>query len=149
MSWTYLFIHQKIPLQLLSSMVKFTTNYWFNSELIIKTFLCHLSSECFLLKSAILLNLIIYCTFSGEISLFEYTNEANQLQKKLLIHKGAIRSIGFDADGKNLYSGGKDKTIKITDVVKLKGLIIKNFMWSLPFSKPAFIGNIPNSGKIC
>jgi WD40 repeat protein len=50
--------------------------------------------------------------------LFEYSNEGNKLQKKLLIHKGAIRSIGFDADGRNLFSGGKDKTIKITNVVK-------------------------------
>ena len=49
--------------------------------------------------------------------MFEYSNEANKLQKKLKLHKGAVRSVEFDRTGKFLVSGSKDKSFKITDIV--------------------------------
>ena len=54
------------------------------------------------------------------MSMFEYSNEANKLQKKLKLHKGAVRSVEFDRTGKFLVSGSKDKSFKITDIVSEK-----------------------------
>ena len=52
--------------------------------------------------------------------MFEYSNEANKLQKNLKLHKGAVRSVEFDRTGKFLVSGSKDKSFKITDIVSEK-----------------------------
>lgn len=39
-------------------------------------------------------------------------------KKKLQIHKKTVRSIEFDSAGRHLYSGSKDKSFKITDLVR-------------------------------
>ena len=33
--------------------------------------------------------------------------------KKLKLHKGAVRAVEYDEDGKSIISGGKDKTLKV------------------------------------
>jgi len=60
-------------------------------------------------------NLVAGGTLEGHIFLYEYSNEKNEVRKKFAIHKGAVRSLEFDGEG-NIYSGGKDKAVKVTDV---------------------------------
>jgi WD40 repeat protein len=62
-------------------------------------------------------NVIAAATMDGAITLFEYTNEANKEVGKLDIHKKAVRSLEFDANGERLFSASKDKSLKVTDVV--------------------------------
>ena len=54
-------------------------------------------------------------TLEGHIFLYEYSNEKNDVRKKFAIHKGAVRTLEFD-HGESMYSGGKDKAVKVTDV---------------------------------
>ena len=60
-------------------------------------------------------NLLAGGTLEGHIFLYEYSNEKNEVRKKFAIHKGAVRSLEFDG-GSSMYSGGKDKAVKVTDV---------------------------------
>ena len=56
--------------------------------------------------------------FSGSIKLFSYSIEGNKLRKTLSIHKKDARTIEFDAEGRRLFSGSLDKSVKITDMVR-------------------------------
>jgi len=38
--------------------------------------------------------------------------------KKLKLHKGALRAVEYDAEGKNIITGGKDKTLKVVLISK-------------------------------
>ena len=60
-------------------------------------------------------NLLAGGTLEGHIFLYEYSNEKNEVRKKFAIHKGAVRSLEFDG-GSSMYSGGKDRAVKVTDV---------------------------------
>jgi WD40 repeat protein len=51
--------------------------------------------------------------------MFSLSNESNKLLKKFKVHKGAVRTVEFDKTGKYLISGSKDKSFKITDIVRL------------------------------
>ena len=56
-------------------------------------------------------------TLEGHIFLYEYSNEKNETRKKYDIHnQKAVRSLEFGSDGASMYSGGKDKAVKVTDV---------------------------------
>jgi hypothetical protein len=37
----------------------------------------------------------------------------NSLLKKLKLHKGAVRAVEYDVEGKNILTGGKDKALKV------------------------------------
>ena len=66
-------------------------------------------------------NLIATALIDGEINVFEYSNEANHLRKKLKIHKQTVRSLDFTRDGKCLISGCTNAALKVTDVVSIRG----------------------------
>jgi len=61
-------------------------------------------------------NLIATALIDGEINVFQYANQGNQLKKKMKIHKQTVRSIEFDKAGRNLLSGCTNAALKITDV---------------------------------
>jgi hypothetical protein len=39
--------------------------------------------------------------------------QENSLLKKLKLHKGAVRAVEYDVEGKNILTGGKDKALKV------------------------------------
>ncbi|KAJ8676421.1 hypothetical protein QAD02_012208 [Eretmocerus hayati] len=53
---------------------------------------------------------------TGDVLIYKYSNEANELVSTLELHEKACRDIEFSEDGTMLYSTGKDKTIMISDV---------------------------------
>lgn len=61
-------------------------------------------------------NLIAAALIDGEIDIFEYSNQANLLRKKLKIHKRNVRSIEFSKDGRTLLSSCTNSSLKMTDV---------------------------------
>ena len=40
--------------------------------------------------------------------------------KKLKLHKGAVRAVEYDVEGKNILTGGKDKALKVGYDLTLK-----------------------------
>ena len=42
--------------------------------------------------------------------------------KKLKIHKGGVRCVEYSLDGGIIITGGKDKTIKVSNIVKGTGV---------------------------
>lgn len=52
----------------------------------------------------------------GDVTLYKYTNEANEVLNTLELHTKACRDIEFSEDGKLLFSVAKDKSIMISDV---------------------------------
>lgn len=61
-------------------------------------------------------------TITGDVIIYKYSNEANQLMNNIEVHAKAIRDIEFNWDGSTLFSVSKDKSIMMTDVAtgKLK-----------------------------
>jgi len=60
-------------------------------------------------------DLIAIGNISGELSIFNYTNEANTIQKKLKLSKKTLRGLEFDDSGSSLLTISKDKTFRILD----------------------------------
>jgi WD40 repeat protein len=56
--------------------------------------------------------------------MFSLSNESNKLLKKFKVHKGAVRTVEFDKTGKYLISGSKDKSFKITDIVRFFKILV-------------------------
>ena len=52
---------------------------------------------------------------SGELSVFNYSNEENKLEKKLKLSKKTLRGLEFDEFGSSLLTISKDKTLRILD----------------------------------
>jgi hypothetical protein len=46
--------------------------------------------------------------------------QENSLLKKLKLHKGAVRAVEYDVEGKNILTGGKDKALKVSYDLTLK-----------------------------
>ncbi|KOB76648.1 WD-repeat protein [Operophtera brumata] len=61
-------------------------------------------------------NLIALGNISGDVLLYEYSNEETKLINTLELHLNAIRDVEFDDDGATLFSAAKDKSIMATDV---------------------------------
>ena len=57
-------------------------------------------------------DLIAIGNISGELSVFNYTNEANKIQKKLKLSKKTLRGLEFDDTSLTIP---KDKTFRILD----------------------------------
>merc|ERR1719233_2058060 len=52
---------------------------------------------------------------SGELSVFQYSNEVNTIQKKLKLSKKTLRGLEFDDNGASLLTISKDKSFRILD----------------------------------
>lgn len=61
-------------------------------------------------------DVIAVSLLTGDVLLYKYTNESNELASTLELHTKACRDIEFGSDGKLLYSIGKDQAIMVTDV---------------------------------
>lgn len=54
-------------------------------------------------------------TVMGDLLIYKYSNEENKLLYTHEAHSKAIRDIEFSTDGRDLFSGGRDKSIMMTD----------------------------------
>lgn len=54
-------------------------------------------------------------TVMGDLLVYRYSNEENKLLYTHEAHTKAIRDIEFSTDGRDIVSGGRDKSIMITD----------------------------------
>lgn len=54
-------------------------------------------------------------TVMGDLLIYKYTNEENTLLYTHEVHTKAIRDIEFSIDGRDLFSGARDKSIMLTD----------------------------------
>ncbi|KAJ9581791.1 hypothetical protein L9F63_003860 [Diploptera punctata] len=69
-------------------------------------------------------NIIAAATITGDVVLYKYSNESNEILNSLELHTKACRDIEFSKDGDILFSSSKDKSIMLTDVNTGK---LKNF----------------------
>jgi WD40 repeat protein len=60
-------------------------------------------------------DLVVVGTIDGDLSIFSYSNEINELKKKLKISKKNLRGVEFDESGSSLLTISKDKTFRILD----------------------------------
>jgi len=60
-------------------------------------------------------DLVALGSMTGELSVFSYSNESNELKKKLKISKKNLRGVEFDESGGSLLTISKDKTFRILD----------------------------------
>ena len=58
-------------------------------------------------------DIIAIGNISGELTVFNYSNEENKIEKKLKLPKKTLR--GFDKSGASLLTISKDKTLRILD----------------------------------
>lgn len=61
-------------------------------------------------------------TITGDVIIYKYSNEENQLMNNIEVHTKAVRDIEFNWDGSTLFSVSKDKSIMMSDITtgKLK-----------------------------
>jgi len=60
-------------------------------------------------------DMVVIGNISGEISVFNYSNDINELKKKLKISKKTLRGVEFDSEGHSLLTISKDKSLRILD----------------------------------
>jgi len=60
-------------------------------------------------------DLVAIGSIGGDLSIFRYSNEGNELKKKLKISTKCLRGIEFDESGGSLLTVSKDKTFRILD----------------------------------
>jgi len=73
-------------------------------------------------------------TVTGDILVYKYTNEENTLLYTHEVHTKAIRDIEFSVDGRDLFSGSRDKSIMVTDFETGK---LKRF-WDKAHEEPIY-----------
>uniref|UniRef100_A0A6P7H0G3 WD repeat-containing protein 55 homolog n=1 Tax=Diabrotica virgifera virgifera TaxID=50390 RepID=A0A6P7H0G3_DIAVI len=61
-------------------------------------------------------DLLAIANIVGDVLIYKYSNETNELVNTIELHTKACRDIEFSCDGKLLFSTSKDKSIMITDV---------------------------------
>lgn len=61
-------------------------------------------------------NILAVATIVGDVLIYKYTNDKNELVDTHELHLKACRDIEFDEDGKILFSTAKDKVVMLTDV---------------------------------
>lgn len=79
-------------------------------------------------------NILAVGTVMGDILLYKYTNEENTLLNSHEVHTKAIRDIEFSIDGRDLFSGSRDKSIMVTDIETGK---LKRF-WDKAHDEPIY-----------
>lgn len=73
-------------------------------------------------------------TVTGDVLIYKYTNEENTLLYTHEVHTKAIRDIEFSIDGRDLFSGSRDKSIMVTDFETGK---LKRF-WDKAHDEPIY-----------
>lgn len=61
-------------------------------------------------------NILAISTVTGDVLIYRYSNEENTLLHTHEIHSKAVRDIEFSADGRDLFSASRDKSIVISDI---------------------------------
>ncbi|XP_014215877.1 WD repeat-containing protein 55 homolog isoform X2 [Copidosoma floridanum] len=61
-------------------------------------------------------NIIALASLTGDVLIYKYNIEENQLLSTLELHDKACRKVNFNEDGTILYSAGKDCNIMLSDV---------------------------------
>uniref|UniRef100_A0A1A9UN99 WD repeat-containing protein 55 homolog n=1 Tax=Glossina austeni TaxID=7395 RepID=A0A1A9UN99_GLOAU len=61
-------------------------------------------------------DIIAVATISGDVCLYEYSNQKNTLLRTIEVHAKACRDVQFTEDGCYLLTCSKDKSIMVTDV---------------------------------
>lgn len=73
-------------------------------------------------------------TVMGDLLIYKYTNEENTLLYTHEVHTKAIRDIEFSIDGRDIFSGSRDKSIMVTDFETGK---LKRF-WDKAHEEPIY-----------
>jgi len=73
-------------------------------------------------------------TVMGDVLIYKYTNEENTLLYTHEVHTKAIRDIEFSVDGRDIFSGSRDKSIMVTDFETGK---LKRF-WDKAHDEPIY-----------
>ena len=60
-------------------------------------------------------DIIAIGNISGELTVFNYSNEENKIEKKLKLSKKTLRGLEFDESGASLLTISKDRTLRILD----------------------------------
>lgn len=93
-------------------------------------------------------DLLAVASISGDVLMYKYTNEANELLNTLELHTKACRDIEFSENGDLLFSVAKDKSIMITDVATEKLVSFFDEAHSVPIYRVAAINeNLITTGK--
>lgn len=79
-------------------------------------------------------NILAIGTVMGDVLIYRYTNEENTLLNTHEVHTKAIRDIEFSIDGRDLFSGSRDKSIMVTDIETGK---LKRF-WDKAHDEPIY-----------
>ncbi|XP_058979318.1 WD repeat-containing protein 55 homolog isoform X2 [Musca domestica] len=61
-------------------------------------------------------DIIAIATITGDVALYEYSNEGNKHLRTIEVHAKACRDVEFSTDGLNVLTCSKDKSIMITDM---------------------------------
>lgn len=65
-------------------------------------------------------DIIALATITGDVALYEYSNEGNTLLRTIEVHAKACRDVEFTEDGRSILTCSKDKSIMVTDMVTEK-----------------------------
>ncbi|KAJ3296719.1 WD domain repeat-containing protein 55 [Rhizoclosmatium sp. JEL0117] len=71
------------------------------------------------------LNILAACEINGAVSCYRVEEESSEQLFTAKYHKGSCRVVEFSDDGKELYSGGKDKSFQILDTSTGKPILKK------------------------
>lgn len=61
-------------------------------------------------------DIIAIATITGDVALYEYSNDGNKLVRNIEVHAKACRDVEFSRCGRNILTCSKDKSIMITDM---------------------------------
>ncbi|XP_073833013.1 WD repeat-containing protein 55 homolog isoform X2 [Musca autumnalis] len=61
-------------------------------------------------------DIIAIATITGDVALYEYSNDGNKHLRTIEVHAKACRDVEFSTDGLNVLTCSKDKSIMITDM---------------------------------
>lgn len=61
-------------------------------------------------------DIIALATITGDVALYEYSNDGNTLLRTIEVHAKACRDVEFTEDGRNILTCSKDKSIMVTDM---------------------------------
>ncbi|KAJ3011674.1 UNVERIFIED_CONTAM: WD domain repeat-containing protein 55 [Siphonaria sp. JEL0065] len=70
-------------------------------------------------------NIVATCEISGVVSCYKFSEEDSEQLFTAKYHKGSCRIVEFNGDGRELYSGGKDKSLQILDTTTGKPILKK------------------------
>lgn len=89
-------------------------------------------------------DLLAVATITGDVLLYQCTNEENTLMKTLEVHEKACRTIEFTTDGKDFFTTSRCKDIMLTDTETGK---LKRF-WDAAHTEPVYSMAIIDSNML-